>query len=293
MKNRPTAQARRRLRPRRDPPIIAVCYDFDGTLSPRNMQEYDYIPKLRLSSRKFWREAQERAREQGADEIHSYMRLMLEKATPASGVRITRKAFIDYGRTIPLFPGVKSWFPRMNAFGSRLGASVRHFIISSGIREMILGTPIAGEFERIYASSFMFDQNGVAYWPALALNFTTKTQFLFRINKGVLDPWDDSRINDFIPMAERPVPFSRIIYIGDGTTDIPCMKLVKEQRGYSIAVFPPGPGKKAVAERLRGENRVNFTAPADYRAGRPLDLQVKATLRKIMAEYALLGGEKK
>lgn len=273
-------------------PIVAVCYDFDGTLSPRNMQEYDYIPKLRLSSRDFWREAHERARAQDADEILAYMCLMLEKATPASGVKITKRAFIDYGRTVRLFPGVPGWFPRINAFGGRLGASVKHFIISSGIREMILGTPIAREFERIYASSFMFDPNGVAYWPALALNFTAKTQFLFRINKGVLDPWDDSRINDFIPMAERPVPFSRMIYIGDGSTDIPCMKLVKEERGYSIAVFPPGRGRKVSADRLLKENRVNFTAPADYRAGRPLDLQVKATLRKIMAEHAVLSGEK-
>jgi hypothetical protein len=256
------------------------------------MQEYDYIPQLKLTTRDFWREARARAREQDADEILSYMILMLEKATRTSGVKITKKAFLDYGRTVRLYPGARSWFPRINAFGGRLGASVKHFIISSGIREMILGTPIAREFERVYASAFMFDQNGVAYWPALALNFTAKTQFLFRINKGVLDPWDDSRINDFIPMAERPVPFSRMIYIGDGATDIPCMKLVKEQRGYAIAVFPPGPGKKASADRLLRENRVNFTAPADYRTGRPLDLQVKATLRKIMAEHAVLSGEK-
>jgi len=256
------------------------------------MQEYDYIPQLKLSGREFWREARKRAREQDADEILSYMCLMLEKATRTSGVKITKKAFVDYGKTVRLFPGVRDWFPRMNACGNRLGASVRHFIISSGIREMILGTPIAREFERIYASSFMFDQNGVAYWPALALNFTTKTQFLFRINKGVLDPWDDSRINDFIPMEERPVPFSRMIYIGDGATDIPCMKLVKEQRGYSIAVFPPGPGRKSSADRLLRENRVNFTAPADYRNGHSLDLQVKAILRKIMAEQDVLEREK-
>jgi hypothetical protein len=273
-------------------PIIAICYDFDGTLSPGNMQEYDYIPQLRLSSRKFWKDVQARVQDQRADEILSYMCLMLEKATRTSGVKITRKSFVDFGKIVILFPGVQDWFKRINTYGSRLGATVQHFIISSGIREMIQGTPIAKKFKRIYASSFMFDQNGVAYWPALALNFTSKTQFLFRINKGVLDSWDNTGINDFIPMDKRPVPFSRMVYIGDGATDIPCMKLVKEQGGYSIAVYPPGSKKKASAERLLREDRVNFVAPANYNKRCSLDLQVKATIEKIMAEYALIKREK-
>lgn len=273
-------------------PTIAICYDFDGTLSPGNMQEYDYIPQLRLSSRKFWKDVQARVQDQRADEILSYMCLMLEKATRTSGVKITRKSFVDFGKTVILFPGVQDWFKRINAYGNRLGATVQHFIISSGIREMIQGTPIAKKFKRIYASSFMFDQNGVAYWPALALNFTTKTQFLFRINKGVLDSWDNTRINDFIPMDKRPIPFSRIIYIGDGSTDIPCMKLVKEQGGYSISVYPPGSKKKSSAERLLHEDRVNFVAPANYSKGRSLDLQVKVIIEKMMAEHALFKREK-
>jgi hypothetical protein len=278
--------------PKHKKPIIAICYDFDGTLSPGNMQEYDYIPQLRLSSKKFWREVEERAKSQGADAILSYMCLMVEKATPTSGVKITRKSFEDFGKTVELFSGVPDWFKRISKYGSRLGAIVQHFIISSGIKEMIQGTPIAKKFKRIYASSFMLDQNGVAYWPALALNFTTKTQFLFRINKGVLDSWDNTRINDFIPMDKRPVPFSRIIYIGDGSTDIPCMKLVKEQGGYSIAVYPPGSKKKASAERLLHEDRVIFVAPANYSKGRSLDLQVKLIIEKMMAEHALFKREK-
>jgi phosphoserine phosphatase len=273
-------------------PTIAICYDFDGTLSPGNMQEFDYIPKLKLSSKKFWKEVRERAESQGADSILSYMILMIEKATRTSGVKITLKSFKDFGKTVALFPGVPGWFKRINTYGKRRGASVKHFIISSGIKEMIQGTPIAREFERIYASSFMFDQNGVAYWPALALNFTTKTQFLFRINKGVLDSWDNSKINDFVPMEKRPVPFSRIIYIGDGSTDIPCMKLVKQQGGYSIAVYPSGSRKKVSAEKLLLEDRVNFVAPANYKRGGSLDRQVKATINRMMAEHVVLRREK-
>ena len=268
-------------------PIIAICYDFDGTLSPGNMQEYDYIPQLRLSSKKFWKDVEKRAKEQSSDSILAYMGLMVEKATPTSGVKITKQAFIDYGKTVEFFPGVLDWFQRINIYGKRRGANIQHFIISSGIKEMILGTKIAKKFRKIYASSFMFDQNGVAYWPALALNFTTKTQFLFRINKGVLDAWDNSKINDYVPMEERPVPFSRIIYVGDGSTDIPCMKLVKDQRGNSIAVYPPASKKKASAERLLRENRVNFVAPANYNKGHLLDIKVKAIIDKIMAEYKL------
>jgi len=273
-------------------PTIAICYDFDGTLSPRNMQEYNYIPQLKLSSKRFWSEVEERARSQEADQILSYMRLMIEKATLSSGVRITRRSFEDFGKTVELFPGVLGWFNRVDTHGKRRGAAIKHFIISSGLKEMIHGTSIAGKFERIYASSFMFDQNGVAIWPALALNYTTKTQFLFRINKGVLDSWDNSKINDFVPMAERPVPFARIIYLGDGSTDIPCMKLVKEQGGYSIAVYTPGSKKKASAKRLLTEDRVNFVAPADYRKDRSLDRQVKATIDKMMAEHNVFKREK-
>jgi hypothetical protein len=273
-------------------PIIAICYDFDGTLSPGNMQEYNYIPQLRLSSKKFWRDVEKKAKEQGSDSILAYMGLMIEKATIASGVKITRKAFNDYGKTVKFFPGVLDWFQRMNIYGNRRGANIQHFIISSGIKEMILGTKIAKKFKKIYASSFMFDQNGVAYWPALALNFTTKTQFLFRINKGVLDSWDNSKINDYIPMEKRPIPFSRMIYIGDGSTDIPCMKLVREQRGYSIAVYPPASKKKASAKKLLKDRRVNFVAPANYKKEGRLDLQVRAIINKIMLEYELARRER-
>lgn len=272
-------------------PTIAICYDFDGTLSPGNMQEHSYFPSLDISPKDFWGRSKQRASDQEADEILAYMGLMIEKATRETGVQITRNSFAQYGSSVSLFEGVVDWFTRITDFGKELSVKVEHYIISSGLKEMIEGTPIARHFKKIYASAFMYDQHGVAFWPAQAINYTTKTQFLFRINKGQLDAWDNSKINDFIAKDKRPVPFSRMIYIGDGATDIPCMKLVKDQGGYAVAVYQPRKTtKKRSAEKLRKEDRVNFVAPADYSAGSLMDKQVKAVIRKMAAEHAVLRG---
>lgn len=151
---------------------------------------------------------------------------------------------------------------------------------------MVQGTSIALHFKKIFASSFIYEQHGVAKAPGLAINYTTKTQFLFRINKGNLDIWDNSKINDYQPKDERDVPFEQMIYIGDGTTDVPCMKLTKDQGGHSIAVYQPGSSpKKRSAEQLQVENRVNFVAPADYREGKMLENQVKAVIQKIATDF--------
>jgi len=269
-------------------PTIAICYDFDGTLSPGNMQEYDFFPQLNVKPQAFWREAEERAREHHGDPTLAYMCLMIEKAVASGTVQITRKAFLDYGKQVKLFDGVEDWFKRINEYGQKKGAKIEHYIISSGIREMIEGTSIAHEFKKIYASSFVYDQHEVAKWPAQALNFTTKTQFLFRINKGCLDEWDNVNVNEYVPEKKRPIPFKRMIYIGDGNTDIPCMKLVKVQGGYSISVYKPNTrGAKADAEKVLKEDRVNFVLPADYTEDSPLDRKVKALIDMMVAEFVV------
>lgn len=276
---------------KRKQPVIAICYDFDGTLSPGNMQEHSYFPELAISPKNFWSESKKRAKTHDADEILTYMRLMIEKATEESNVRVTRASFADFGRRVSLFDGVREWFKRIDKYGKDNGVKIEHYIISSGIKEMIEGTPIARHFHKIYASAFMYNQHGVAYWPAQAINYTTKTQFLFRINKGQLDAWDNSRINTFIAKDARPIPFSRMIYIGDGATDIPCMKLVKAQGGYSIAVYQPRKKtKKLAADKLKEEDRVNFVALADYSLDGLIDKQVKAVIRKMVADHAVLKG---
>jgi hypothetical protein len=263
------------------PRTIALCYDFDGTLSPRYMQEYGYIPQLKVPPKVFWKKAVSLAKEQEADPILCYMFLMLKEATMENGVELTRKSFTSHGSGIEFFPGVEGWFARINRHGKSLGVPVEHYIISSGIKEMIEGTKIAKHFQRIYASSFIYDQNGVACWPALAVNYTTKTQFLFRINKGHLDVWDNSKINGFTPMEKRPVPFSRMILLGDGETDIPCMRLVKDMGGYSCAVHKPGRAPKKKALHLMTEGRVDLVAEADYSAGSHLEKEIKGAISRM------------
>lgn len=272
---------------------IALCYDFDGTLSPGNMQEYSFIPRLQESPERFWDEANRLARENDADVILAYMYLMCDRAKKA-GIKIRRKDFENFGRHVKFFPGIlpdelngSDWFLRIKKFAAPLGARVRHYVVSSGIKEMIEGTAVADNFHMVYASSFMYDANGSAMWPAQAVNYTTKMQYLFRINKGALDI--QKTVNNYMPENERPVPFKRMIFIGDGLTDIPAMKLVKSQGGYSIAVHDGSKRKKKTNERLLSEDRVNFVTKADYQEGSELDAEVRRVIAGICAQK--MGGD--
>ena len=272
---------------------IAIAYDFDGTLAPGNMQEHSFIPKLGIDKSAFWEEANRIASDNDADEILTYMQLMLKKAAEKN-IPITRKAFMELGNEIQFFKGVESWFERINTFGASLGINVEHYIISSGVRDIVYGTSIAKYFKNIFASGYIFDANDVAIWPALAINYTTKTQYLFRINKGINNSFDNSQINRFIPYDERPVPFSNMIYIGDGETDVPAMKMIKYQGGTAIAAYNPEnksrPGKptpKEICEKLIADHRADFIAPADYSENSKLDAILKTLMRRIAEEEKL------
>ncbi len=266
---------------------VAIAYDFDGTLSPGNMQEYDFIPKLNIDPKSFWEKAGALAKANQMDTILAYMWLMIREASRKE-ISVRKSDFYEYGKQIQFFPGVLKWFDRINEYAKSKNIKLNHFIISSGIREMIEATRIYPEFTKVYASAFMFDHNGIACWPALAVNYTTKTQYLFRINKGSLDVHDNSVINKFVPTNERPIPFENIIFIGDGETDIPCMRLTKEQGGHSIAVYnPQKTGSKEHAEQLVNEGRATLFTSADYRKGKDLDLAIKAILDKIEATYRI------
>jgi phosphoserine phosphatase len=266
---------------------FAICYDFDGTLAPGNMQERDFIPSIQMTTKSFWTEVKQRCEIHNADNILIYMGLMLEKAK-AAHVSVRKTDFSNYGHQLSFFPGVDDWFSRINKYGKDSGLRVTHHIISSGIREMIAGTKIAKYFKDIYASSFCYDHHGVAEWPALALNYTTKTQYLFRINKGVHQVYDHAKINDFVPHDKRPVPFSHIVFIGDGETDIPCFRLVKEQGGHSIAVFRPHTAAaKARSEQILNDGRVQFVAPADYSESKTIDRIIKSIMEKVAASEHL------
>lgn len=268
---------------------MAIAYDFDGTLAPGNMQEYDFIPALNMVSKAFWDSVTALSQQHEMDPILAYMHMMLEEARTAK-VAVRKADFKQFGANITLFPGVSEWFKRINAYAKRKGVRLEHFIISSGIREMVEGTPIYKEFKKVYASGFIFDHNGVACWPALALNYTTKTQYLFRINKGSLDVHDNSRINTFVPKDERPVPFENMVFIGDGETDIPCMRLVKDQGGHSIAVYNgTARGAKKRADQLIADGRATVAAPADFLEGSVIDGCVKAIIDKVEAAARIRG----
>ncbi len=263
---------------------LAIIYDFDGTLAPGNMQERQFIPDVGMTPADFWREVDSLAEASLADGILTYMYVMLEKAK-AAGMKVRRDDLVARSREIAFFPGVEDWFDRINLYGSKRGVRVDHYVISSGNYEIIEGTPIAHEFSRIYASKFLYDSDGVAVWPAVAINFTTKTQYLFRINKGAHDWKDSSIINKFIPQHERPVPFENMVYIGDGETDIPCFRLVKDLGGLSIAVYDQG--RDARAETYREEGRVNCVVPAVYTEDGGLDLTVKSYIDLVAARHTL------
>ena len=262
---------------------MAICYDFDGTLAPGNMQEHNFLPALGVEPRRFWEMTSELAREEDADEILAYMRLMLDLAR-AARIPVRRRDFRAHGAGLDFFPGVRTWFSRVNAYAAARGVAPEHYIISSGLREMVEGSEIAAEFKKIYASGFMYDENGVAVWPALAINYTTKTQFLFRINKGTLEAYDNSIINAFVPKGERPVPFESMVYIGDGATDIPCFRLLKGEGGFSVAVYPrDDEAARRRVEALTEGGRVSLIAPADYSSGSPIDRAIAAFIDELAA----------
>ena len=267
-----------------DRPIVALCYDFDRTLSPDDMQAQGYIQSVGYEVGAFWDEATALARENGMDTNLAYMYKMVKEAE--GNLVFTKKALADYGARVALFPGVRDWFARVRAYGDAAGVAVEHYIISSGLREMIEGSAIAGEFEEIYANSFLYNERGVAIWPAQMVNYTNKTQFLFRISKGVTDV-NDPAVNDYFERAELRVPFRNMVYIGDSDTDIPCMKLVTSYGGHAIGVYDPERGDDSRVRRLIAENRIRYFAPADYREGGALDALVRDIIAAVAANERL------
>lgn len=266
---------------------MAIAYDFDGTLADGNMQEHQFLPDIGMKPKAFWEEVKRLTKEHQADEVLVYMNLMLKKAAAAS-VPVRREDFKARGRAITLFDGVDGWFDRISKYGREKGVRIEHYLISSGNAEIVAGTPIASKFEQVYASKFLFDENGVAAWPALAVNYTTKTQYLFRINKGSHDLSDNAKVNQFVEKKDRPIPFENMVFIGDGSTDIPCFRLVKEQGGLSVAVFKPHTkGAKSKAHKYLKDGRVHCAVPANYTNGGELDGVIKAAIDLVAAREGL------
>ena len=269
-----------------DKPTVALVYDFDGTLSPRNMQEYDFLKDIGIEDKDvFWQEVDSLVKKHEASNILCYMKLMIDKSRMA-GKSIRRQAFVDYGKSVELYKGVEEWFDVVEELAQKYNVVVEHYINSSGLKEMIEGTKIALKFKHIYACSFMYNVDEIAEWPAVAVDFTTKTQFLFMINKGIANISENSKVNEYKPEDERPIPFKHMIYFGDGETDIPCMRMVKQYGGNSIAIYNPQiEGKKELAKKLIHENRVNFACAADYTKGGEIHKIVNAILSQIKSNF--------
>ena len=268
-------------RTREDRPVVAICYDFDKTLTPDNMQAQGYLQSINYEDQdEFWAETNQLAREHEMDTNLAWMYLMLKGSFGKKFFR--REMLAGYGAKVELYDGVKEWFGRVRRYGEERGILVEHYVISSGLKEMIEGTAVAGEFEKIYGSSFFYDKHGLAMWPAQVINYTNKTQFLFRVSKGVLDINDDA-VNDYFPPDQIRVPTKNMVYIGDSFTDIPCMKVVNSFGGHSIGVYDPDTGNTAQVRKLLKENRIRYYAPANYTEGSQLDELIKMILDKTIA----------
>lgn len=265
-------------------PIIALLYDFDKTLCTTDMEDYAFIPALGYTPAEFWHKANTFGRENRMDGLLAYMYTMIAECR-AQGKDLKRDFLVACGRSMELFPGVREWFQRINAFGERQGVTIEHYVLSSGLKEIIEGSGIAHEFKRIYACEFYYDEAGAACWPKLDVNFTNKTQFVYRINKGVLDVADDKTLNDSMPDDSKRVPFTNMIYVGDGLSDVPCMKMMRSYGGQAIAVYQSS--NRAGVEDLLAKGRVDFIFPADYREGTGLDVTVQNIIRKMAISDAL------
>ena len=262
---------------------VAIMYDFDETLAPGNMQEYAFIPMLDIESDEFWKMSAELGKKHNMDNVLAYMYLSI-KLLREKNLKITKEDFYNQGKLISFFNGVEEWFERVNSYGESLGLEVEHYIISCGLKEILEGTKIAKEFKRIFACNFAYDQETKEpIWASQAINYTSKTQYIYRVRKNKLDKlYDAYEINEYVEDRASLLPYTNMIYVGDGETDVPCMKLVKLHGGHSICVYNPNSEKKRkIAEKLYRDGRVNFMTEADYKEGSKIDCIMKDLLNKI------------
>ena len=265
-------------------PIVAIMYDFDKTLCTEDMENYSFIPSLNMTPKEFWAKANDFGAKEHMDGILAYMYIMIKECRKL-GIRFTKESLFEDGKAIKLFDGVKDWFDRIREYGKEFGIEVEHYVISSGLKEIINGSGIADKFKEIYACEFCYDEQGNAVWPKLAVNYTNKTQFVYRINKGVLDLANDKDLNESMPDDSKRIPFTNMIYIGDGLTDVPCMKMMKSYGGVAIAVYQESTRKKV--EDMLIKDRVDFIFPANYEKSSEIDYTVKNILRKMAIADAL------
>ena len=269
-------------------PIVAILYDFDSTLSKSDMQNFGFIPALGMTPAEFWGATTKFSEDTGCERTLSYLYMMV-KLTKQKGIKMDKQWLAKMGQNIEFFPGVLTWFKRINDYGREAGVRVEHYLVSSGNKEIVEGSAIAKEFKVLYACEFLYDEQGNPTWPKLAINYTQKTQYFFRISKGVYDATDDIGVNEKKP--ERRIPYSNMIYIGDGMTDIPAMIIVKNNGGKSIAVYPEG--KEDKVNGLYEDGRVNYVCPANYSANSEIEKVLKLIIQGVVINESLKTRENK
>ena len=267
----------------RKKPIVAILYDFDSTLSRTDMQNFGFIPSLGMTPAEFWGATGKFSEETGCERTLAYL-YMMQKLAAEKGIKMTKEWLKEQGKGIEFYNGVETWFDRINAYGKEHGVNVEHYLISSGSKEIVEGCKIAKQFKVIYGCEYIFDPvTGVPVWPKLAINYTQKTQYFFRISKGAVDATDDKGVNE--KAKEKRIPYSNIIYIGDGMTDIPSMIIVKDNGGKSIAVYPKG--KEDRVKDLYDDGRVNYVCPANYKEGSEIEKVMKLIIQGVAINESL------
>lgn len=262
--------------------IIAICYDFDKTLATDDMQAFSFIPNLGLKKEEFWAKCREFSLKNNADPILSFLRVMIDECE-ARGIHLTRDYLKSLGKDIQFFAGVDTWFGRLNKYAESKGLTLEHYVITSGNREILEGCPIYKELKNVFGCEFLYNTNGNAYWVKSVVNYTVKTQFLFRICKGAENLTDDETVNQRID--KKRVEFRNMIYIGDGVTDIPCMTLVKEKGGTAIAVYPQN--RQELSAQLLRDKRVNYVCESNYQRDSELDKLLHALIDSIALKEKL------
>ena len=255
---------------------IALLYDWDYTLTDGFMQSFGLAQDLGYKDVYEYFDFNDHML--GCEDMDMCLSMMAGIFCTAKsiGKSVTREYLQGFGKNMVYYPGVEEWFDKINAIGRQYGYEIEHYIISSGLKEIIEGSSIAKHLKRIYANFFAYDESGNAFWPSQVVNYSSKVQYVYRIRKNVLDDLGNvSKVNE--KMADSDVlPFKNIIYLGDSQTDIPSFKVIKNSGGMSICVYKEGEQKsKSVAQKCFIEGRVNYFVPADYREGSDLYELVK------------------
>jgi hypothetical protein len=271
--------------------IIGIVYDFDGTLSPNNMQEDTIFRAYGIDKDELWAKADRLVKEKGYERTLAYLKLLIHDAAFREKP-LQREDLKALACQIEYYPGVKDYFANFSKFLQTIpevekwGIQVEHYVVSSGMKEILEGANIYQYFKRVYACEYDYDEKGPVF-PKLVINDTNKTQFLFRIVKGKLDLNED--VNSHMPDSERRIPFRNLIYIGDSFTDIPSMTVIQRYGGSAIAVFNPHfPVPSKVMDMIQ-EGRADHFAPADYSERSLLINIIHTTLRKIIYHMAYDG----